>query len=61
MKNKLNQHRDIKTVGDIDAYRYSHPVNGVIESRYHTIVKLYSTNDADRIMRGLEVQSWKML
>jgi len=48
----------IRTIGDIDTYRYANPVNGQIESRYKTMAKLYGIDNADRMMRGLEVKSW---
>ncbi len=49
---------DVMTIGDIDIYRNSHPVNGQILSRYKTMANLYGVDNADRIMRGLEVKSW---
>ena len=57
MKSELKAN-DIKTISDIDIYRYEHPINGQIVSRYQTLVKLYGQNNADKIMRELEVRSW---
>ena len=52
---------DIKTIADIDAYRYEHKTDNQINSRYGTMVELYGIDTADNIMRGLEVQSWQLL
>ena len=49
---------DIKTIGDIDTYRQQNAVNGQVESRYRTMVKLYGVNNADTMIRELEVKSW---
>lgn len=49
---------DIKTIGDIDTYRKQNAVDGQIKSRYSTMVKLYGVDNADRMMRELEVRSW---
>lgn len=61
LSDAIEMHSDtesIKTIGDIDAYRFANPVNGQILSRYKTMVNLYGIDNADRIMRGLEVRSW---
>ncbi len=55
--------QDIKTIGDVDKYRYEHPVNHprfgrIINSRYQTLVDLYGKSKADKIIRELEVKSW---
>ena len=55
---KLLHPNDIKTIGDIDTYRWHNPVNGQILSRYKTMVNLYGIANADRMMRELEVRSW---
>lgn len=49
---------DIKTIRDIDIYRAQHLVNGQIISRYKTMVNLYGIDNADRMMRELEMRSW---
>lgn len=49
---------NIKTIGDIDTYRFANPINGSVLSRYKTMVNLYGIENADRMMRGLEVKSW---
>ena len=52
--------KDIKTIGDVDAYRHQHTVNGQTVSRYQTLVSLYGAKEADAVMRNLEVRSWKL-
>jgi hypothetical protein len=54
------QKENIKTLLDVDAYRYSHIENGCIDSRYHTLVKLYGERIADTMLRELKVRSWNM-
>ena len=49
---------ELKTIRDIDIYRYQNINNGEIESRYKTMSKLYGENNADRMIRNLEVLSW---
>ena len=49
---------DIKTIADIDTYRYQHPVNNSIQSRYGTMKELYGERQADIMMRELEVKAW---
>jgi hypothetical protein len=49
---------ELKTIRDIDIYRYQNVKSGEIESRYKTMAKLYGENNADRMIRNLEVASW---
>jgi len=49
---------DVKTIADADRYRHENPIDGVIQSRYRTMVNLFGETNADRMMRELEVQSW---
>ncbi len=51
---------DIKTIADIDTYRHQNPIDGAIKSRYSIIVDLYGEYNADRMMRELEVSTWKL-
>ena len=50
--------QDIRTIGDIDIYRHQQKKNGIVKSRYQTMVDLYGRDNADRMMRELEVRSW---
>lgn len=54
------QNQDIRTIGDIDIYRQQHPVNGQIVSRYKTMINLYGEQQANIMMRELEVKSWRL-
>ena len=50
--------QDIRTIGDIDIYRHQQKKNGIVKRRYQTMVDLYGRDNADRMMRELEVRSW---
>jgi hypothetical protein len=60
---------DIKTMKDLDLYRYQQlftkggkPKRNVtsIKSRYGTLVDLYGQRQANKIMRELEVKAWDL-
>jgi hypothetical protein len=53
---------DVKTVHDVDVYRYQKAyVHGenTIPSHYATLKELYGEKKADKMMRGQEVGAWK--
>jgi len=52
--------KGIKTMKDLDAYCWKIAKNNEVPSRYSVLKQLVGEKDADKIMRELEVQSWKM-
>jgi hypothetical protein len=48
--------RDIKTMRDVDIYRFQRACEGTVDSRRNTLVELYGERKASGILRELEIR-----